>query len=125
MDNDDSILNEKDEKNKLPIILAGVLLVILIALALVYLLISNHDVKEVKVPDVAGLTLEEAIKEVEKRGLKYTTKDEENADIEEGVVIRTEPKAGSTKTKGSTITIVESSGKEYLLLEDYTGKKLL
>ena len=120
--NDDSILNEKDEKNKLPIILAGVLLVILIALALVYLLISNHDVKEVKVPDVAGLTLEEAIKEVEKRGLKYTTKDEENADIEEGVVIRTEPKAGSTKTKGSTITIVESSGKEYLLLEDYTGK---
>ena len=122
MDNDDSILNEKDEKNKLPIILAGVLLVILIALALVYLLISNHDVKEVKVPDVAGLTLEKAIKEVEKRGLKYTTKDEENADIEEGVVIRTEPKAGSTKTKGSTITIVESSGKEYLLLEDYTGK---
>ena len=50
------------------------------------------------------------------------TKDEENADIEEGKVIRTEPKAGSTKTKGSTITIVESSGKEYLLLEDYTGK---
>ena len=43
-------------------------------------------------------------------------------DIEEGKVIRTEPKAGSTKTKGSTITIVESSGKEYLLLEDYTGK---
>ena len=90
--NDDSILNEKDEKNKLPIILAGVLLVILIALALVYLLISNHDVKEVKVPDVAGLTLEEAIKEVEKRGLKYTTKEEENADIEEGVVIRAKSK---------------------------------
>ncbi len=71
---------------------------------------------------VDGKSGEEAIKEVEKRGLKYTTKDEENADIEEGVVIRTEPKAGSTKTKGSTITIVESSGKEYLLLEDYTGK---
>ena len=119
---DDSILKEKDEKNKLPIILAGILLTFLIVLAVVYLLISNHDVKEVKVPDVTGLTLEEAIKKVEKQGLKYTTKDEENADIEEGKVIRTEPKAGSTKTKGSTITIVESSGKEYLLLEDYTGK---
>ena len=119
---DDSILKEKDEKNKLPIILAGILLAFLIVLAVVYLLISNHDVKEVKVPDVTGLTLEEAIKKVEKQGLKYTTKDEENADIEEGKVIRTEPKAGSTKTKGSTITIVESSGKEYLLLEDYTGK---
>ena len=119
---DDSILKEKDEKNKLPIILAGILLAFLIVLAVVYLLISNHDVKEVKVPVVTGLTLEEAIKKVEKQGLKYTTKDEENADIEEGKVIRTEPKAGSTKTKGSTITIVESSGKEYLLLEDYTGK---
>ncbi len=119
---DTSVLKETEEKNRLPIILAGVLLVILIALALVYLLISNHDVKEVKVPNVSGLTIEEAIKEIEKKGLKYTTKDEENADIEEGKVIRTEPKAGSTKTKGSTITIVESTGKEYLLLEDYTGK---
>ena len=81
---DDSILKEKDEKNKLPIILAGILLAFLIVLAVVYLLISNHDVKEVKVPDVTGLTLEEAIKKVEKQGLKYTTKDEENADIEEG-----------------------------------------
>ena len=61
---DDSILKEKDEKNKLPIILAGILLAFLIVLAVVYLLISNHDVKEVKVPDVTGLTLEEAIKKV-------------------------------------------------------------
>ena len=62
------------------------------------------------------------LKEIEKANLKYTTKTEESTTVEEGKVIRTEPKAGSTKTKGSTITIVESSGKEYLLLEDYTGK---
>ena len=111
-----------NEKNKLPIILAVVLLVILIALSGVYLLISNSNVKEVKVPNVVGLTTEEAIAKIEKNGLKYTTKGEENADIEEGTVIRTEPKSGSTKTKGSTITIVESTGKEYILLEDYTGK---
>ena len=55
---DDSILKEKDEKNKLPIILAGILLAFLIVLAVVYLLISNHDVKEVKVPDVTGLTIQ-------------------------------------------------------------------
>lgn len=112
----------KDEKNKLPIILAIVLLVILIALAGIFLLITNNDVKEVKVPDVTGLKTEEAIKEIEKVGLKYTTKSEESDDVEKGLVIRTEPKKGSTKTKGSTITIVESTGKEFLLLEDYTGK---
>ena len=41
--------------------------------------------------------------------------------VEEGKVIRTEPKAGSTKNIGSTVTIVESTGKEFLVLEDYTS----
>ena len=119
---DSSLLKEKNDKNKLPLILAGVLLVTLIALAGIYLLISNRNVKEVKVPNLNGYTTEEAIEKLKKVGLEYTTKSEENADIDEGVVIRTEPKAGSTKTKGSTITIIESAGKEYLLLEDYSGK---
>ena len=119
---DNSFIEESEEKNRLPIILAAVLLVILIVLAGVYLLISSNDVKEVKVPNVVGLTIEEAMKKIEDAGLYYTTKTEESSKVEEGLVIRTEPKAGSTKTVGSTITIIESSGKEFLLLEDYTGK---
>ena len=55
---DDSILKEKDEKNKLPIILAGILLAFLIVLAVVYLLISNHDVKEVKAGYECGLVFD-------------------------------------------------------------------
>ena len=119
---DDSVLKEKDEKNKLPIILAVVLLGTLIVLAGVYLLITSKDVKEVKVPNVVGLTTEKAIKMIKEKGLEYTTKSEESATVEEGKVIRTEPTAGSTRTKKSTITIVESSGKEYVVLEDYTGQ---
>ena len=119
---DNSVLKEKDEKNKLPIILAVVLLGTLIVLAGVYLLITSKDVKEVKVPNVVGLTTEETIKKIKEKGLEYTTKSEESTTVEEGKVIRTEPKAGSTRTKKSTITIVESSGKEYVVLEDYTGQ---
>lgn len=119
---DNSVLKEKDEKNKLPIILAVVLLGTLIVLAGVYLLITSKDVKEVKVPNVVGLNTEEAIKKIKEKGLEYTTKSEESTTVEEGKVIRTEPKAGSTRTKKSTITIVESSGKEYVVLEDYTGQ---
>lgn len=119
---DNSVLKEKDEKNKLPIILAVVLLGTLIVLVGVYLLITSKDVKEVKVPNVVGLTTEKAIKMIKEKGLEYTTKSEESATVEEGKVIRTEPKAGSTRTKKSTITIVESSGKEYVVLEDYTGQ---
>lgn len=121
-DEETPVTYEKGEKSKLPIILAIVLLGTLIVLAGVWLLISSKDVKEIKVPNVVGLTTDEAIEELEKAGFKYTTEAEENADVEEGTVIRTNPKAGSTKTKGSTITIVESSGKEYITLEDYTGK---
>ena len=119
---DNSVLKEKDEKNKLPFILAVVLLGTLIVLAGVYLLITSKDVKEVKVPNVVGLTTEKAIKKIKEKGLEYTTKSEESTTVEEGKVIRTEPKAGSTRTKKSTITIVESSGKEYVVLEDYTGQ---
>ena len=99
-----------------------VLLTVLIVLAVIFLLISKQDVKEVKVPDVVGITTEEAIEKLKKVGLEYTTESEESETVDEGKVIRTEPKAGSSKTKGSTVTIVESSGKEFLLLEDYTGK---
>ena len=120
-DKEEDFINSND-KNKLPIILAGVLLVILIALAGFYKLVLDHDDKEVRVPNVVGLTTEEAIKAIEKVGLKYTTKSEESDKIEAEKVIRTEPKAGSSKRKGSVITIVESTGKEFLLLEDYTGK---
>ena len=119
---DTSFIDNKEEKNKLPIILAAVLLVILIALAGVYLMISNNEVKEVKVPNVVGLTIEEAMEKIEEVGLTYTTKSEESETIEEGLVIRTEPKAGSTKNIGGTVTIVESTGKEFLILEDYKGK---
>lgn len=121
---DNSFIEEKESNSKLPIILAGVLLVILIALAAVFLFISSkgNRAKEVKVPNVVGLTIEEAMEKVTEAGLNYTTKYEESATVEEGHVIRTEPKSGSTKTKGSTITIIESSGKEFLLLEDYAGK---
>ena len=118
---DNSFIEEKEETNKLPIILAAFLLVILIVLAGVYLLISSNDVKEVKVPNVVGMTIEEAMKKIEEVGLDYTTKREESATVEEGKVIRTEPKAGSTKNIGSTVTIVESTGKEFLVLEDYTS----
>jgi len=83
---------------------------------------TRNNVKEVKVPDVSEMATEDAIKELEKKGFKYTVEIKESEKTEEGYVIKTSPKAGSTKKKGSTITIIESSGATSLILEDYTGK---
>ena len=55
-------------------------------------------------------------------GFTYTTEQKNSDSVPEGTVIRTSPKAGSTRKKGDTITIIESSGGTYHYLEDYTGK---
>ena len=88
----------------------------------IFWLSSTKEVKDVIVPNVVGKETEKAIKELEKLGFKYTIESKENDTVAEGLVIRTNPKAGSTRKKGDTITIIESLGSEYHYLEDYTGK---
>ena len=113
---------EKKDKNRILITLASVLLTMLIVAGIFYLIIANRDVKDVRVPDVLGLTTEKAIQKLKSDGFKYTTETIASDTVEEGKVVKTSPKAGSSKKKGSTITIYESSGDKYALLEDYTGK---
>lgn len=115
------ISNQKSKKNKIIIVLSIIILSLLLIGGII-VLISNSGNKDVKVPNVANITLEEAIKKIEKAGFKYTTEEEASEDIEKGKVIRTKPSAGSTRKKGSTITIVESIGSKSYELEDLTGK---
>ena len=110
------------KKSKKPIIIGGIVLGILIILTILYLVFFPRQNDDIKVPDVVGLPIDEAIDEIEKAGFKYTTVEEESAEVEEGLVIRTSPKAGSSRKKGSTVTIYESIGGEYYTLEDLTGE---
>ena len=52
----------------------------------------------------------------------YDIEFESSNDIEEGYVIKTKPRAGSSKKKGSKIIIVESTGTEDVVLKDYTNQ---
>ena len=113
---------DKKEKMKFPIILGGIFLGLLIIASIIFLLMGKNEVKDIKVPNVKGLTLEEAIEEIEKVGFNYTTETASSETVEEGYVIKTKPASGSTRKKGSTIVIVESSGSEAIILEDYVGQ---
>ena len=123
--NDDDVLEEYFEqpkkRNTLIIILTSFFLLLLISLG-VFWLITTKEVKDVVVPNVENLTLEKAINILTKEGFTYTTEQKNSENIEVGYVIKTSPKAGSTRKKGDTITIVESIGGNYIYLEDYTGK---
>ena len=112
----------KKDKLKFPIILASILLGLLIVAGLVIMFIGKDEVTDIKVPNVANLTLEEAINKIEEAGFNYTTETANSDSIESGYVIRTKPTTGSTRKKGSTIIIVESIGSKARELEDYTGK---
>lgn len=122
-ENDDNIdsFDEPQKRNTLIIILASFFLILLIS-AGIFWLITTREVEDVIVPDVVNLTLDEAIEKLTKEGFTYTTEQQNSEKVEVGNVIKTVPKAGSTRKKGDTITIVESIGGEYTYLEDYTGK---
>ena len=122
---DDDALEEYFEqpkkRNTLIIILTTFFLLLLISLG-VFWLITTKEVKDVVVPNVENLTLEKAISILKKEGFTYTTEQKNSETVEVGYVIKTSQKAGSTRKKGDTITIVESIGGNYIYLEDYTGK---
>ena len=120
-DEESNSFDEPKKRNTLIIILASFFLLLLISIS-VFWLITTREVEDVVVPDVVNLTLDEAIEKLTKEGFTYTTEQQNSEKVEVGNVIKTVPKAGSTRKKGDTITIVESIGGEYTYLEDYTGK---
>ena len=117
----EDILETPKKRNTVILLLTGIVLFLLI-IAGIFWLSSTKEVKDVIVPNVVGKETEKAIKELEKLGFKYTIESKESETVAEGLVIRTNPKAGSTRKKGDTITIIESLGGEYHYLEDYIGK---
>ena len=116
----EEFFDEPKKRNTLITILATFFLLLLIAAGVIWI-VSTQEVEDIAVPNVVGKTIEEAIQIIEENGFKYTTEQANSETIEIGNVIKTKPRAGSTKKKGDTITIVESIGGDYYYLENYVG----
>lgn len=114
---------KKDKKKKTKIIILVGLVVLLLMIGTLLFMNYRNRTKIVVVPDVTGMTTEKAEKALTKKGFKYDVKTEASDEVEEGYVIETQPKAGSSKRKGSIITIIESSGMADVILEDYTNQR--
>lgn len=118
--------NNDDKKgDKMLIILSFVAIGLVAALGLLIVFLPKLTaVPEIKVPDVSGLTVEEAQKKLEDLGLKVNPeiKEEHHNTIEEGKVTRTNPSSNRIVKKGNTITIYKSLGEAGIVIEDYVGK---
>lgn len=108
-DDTEEYFAEPKKRNTLITILASFFLLLLITGGIIWI-VSTQEVKDVTVPNVVGLTLDEAIQKLEEKGFTYTTEQANSDTVEAGKVIKTKPKSGSTRKEGDTITIVESIG---------------
>lgn len=115
---------KKKQRKKWPVILVSIfLLLIILGISAVTILPDILAPKEVKVPDVAGMELEDAVEELEKLGFVIgETKEVPDEEIEEGFIVRTDPKAGKLVKEGTLIDLFQSKGKEKFELLDYTGQ---
>jgi beta-lactam-binding protein with PASTA domain/predicted Ser/Thr protein kinase len=63
-----------------------------------------------KVPSTAGLPSAEAEEKLKEAGFATKRESVHSKDVEEGLVLKSEPSGGETATKGSTVTLEVSSG---------------
>jgi serine/threonine-protein kinase len=77
---------------------------------------------DVRVPDVTGLDATEAANRLGQAGFRTRSQQEASSDVDEGKVIRSDPSAGVLVARGSTVTIVVSSGPAPVAVPDVTGQ---
>jgi len=77
---------------------------------------------EVKVPEVAGETLDDAQSRLADAGFEYRVIQETSDSVDAGKVTRTDPAAGSLAQKGTEIKLYVSAGKEQVVIPDVHGQ---
>lgn len=122
IENEESDTEDKIDNKKRNIIIIIALAAFLVLLSSIFIVSHLNNTKDVIVPDVYNMKLSTAEKKLKSKGFKYTVEEKESNKVKEGYVIKTSPKSGSSKKKGSTITIIVSSGPVKVTLEDYTGE---
>ncbi len=76
------------------------------------------------VPDVQGLAEAAAERRVERAGFRSRVRRVADGDVPAGQVVRTTPPGGTSVTRGSTITIVVSTGPEQVVVPGVVGRPL-
>lgn len=116
---DDKI--EKSNKKKMIILASIVGLFAIILVLIVIILPKITDAKEIEILDVYGMEISKAEKILKEEGFKINSKEKASDEIEENLVIETNPSKNRYAKKGSVITIYYSSGSKKVEVSDYTN----
>jgi beta-lactam-binding protein with PASTA domain len=75
----------------------------------------------VPVPDVSGKTAADAQAELEAAGFTVVAEEQSSMDVEAGLVIETNPSAGTEVAPGTEVKMIVSSGAGDVVVPDFTG----
>jgi serine/threonine-protein kinase len=118
-------VEKKKKKKKWPWVIGIISFMLLIGLIVIIAFPGIFGPEKIEVPDVANLSLNEAIDKVEEAGFIAGSETEEfSEEIEEGQVIRTIPQSGKIRDEETEIDFIISSGKEPVSLADYVGRDI-
>ena len=120
--------NDLKKQNKILIFLASIFTCLVVGITCVIVLIPViTSQKEISVPDVSNLSVQEAITKLQDAGFSVNDEQQEqsSSDIKEGYVIKTNPAANSKRTKNTQITLFVSIGDTKITIEDYLKKNYL
>ena len=117
--------NESKSQNKMIIILASIFVGLVVIITTIFVLIPYiTSSRQEAVPDVSGYTVSEAINALQDAG--FIVADEQRSEasdtIDEGLVTKTSPAAGSIRKEGTEIILYISLGDVTVEIEDYTGQ---
>ena len=122
---------EKKTKNTKKIVLSIVIPILVLAFlgTIVFLswkFLRGPEKKEVKIPDVSNMTVEQAEAELRKINLEVNLEVEEveSIDVVKGNVVKTEPAHGRIVYEGTKITLYISKGTDTYVVEDFTGQNV-
>jgi serine/threonine-protein kinase len=84
-------------------------------------LVVYGEPENITVPDVLNQTRDEARDTLRDLGLEVEVAEESSSSVDEGLVIRTDPRGGSSVEPGSTVTIVVSTGEDLVEVPSVIG----
>jgi len=115
--------NEYKKKNYKLFIIIGIVSILLLGgiLGTVFWINSNK-IKEVKIPTIDSMSVEEVTKELEELGLIVKIETKVSDTVEKDYVISVEPSENSYVKVGSTVTIYKSLGSEKIKIANYVGE---
>ena len=121
----DELEDEPEKSSNILIVLGIIVALFIIGLIVVLIFLSkNGKVKEITVPKVSNMTIQEAEKTLKDAGFEISEETEEKTseDIKEGNVIGTNPPDGVNRKKGTKITLIISAGEKSVELENFVGQ---